>query len=177
MQTILDFFRRLWFMLTAKPGASRKQVAGAWLGLALAIVPSFEGLRTDAYLDPVGIPTICFGETKGVQIGDTATNAECQALLKDRLQEFHADLQKCLPALPLFPPEVQAAFVSWSYNVGTGAACGSTLVKRATVGDLRAACNELPKWNKARKGGILITLPGLTKRRAEEQALCLSGLS
>ena len=109
-------------------------------------------------------------------MGDTATKAECEAMLEDRLQEFHDDLAKCLPGLPAMPPEVQASFVSWSYNIGAAAACKSTLVKKARSGDLRGACNELPKWDKARVTGKMVALPGLTRRRAEEQALCLSGL-
>ncbi len=176
MQMIADMIRRLLALLSGRSGAAKPKVAAGWLAIAIAVVAPFEGLRTVAYKDPVGIPTICFGETKGVRMGDTATKAECQAMLEDRLQEFHADLAKCLPALPTMPPEVQASFVSWSYNIGTGAACKSTLVRKARAGDLRGACNELPKWDKARVAGKLVALPGLTRRRAEEQALCLSGL-
>lgn len=174
MQMIAEFLARLIAFLTGRSGAPAKKVATGWLAIALAVVAPFEGLRTVAYRDPVGIPTICFGETRGVQMGDTATRAECEAMLEDRLQEFHAGLAKCLPGLPTMPPEVQAAFVSWAYNIGTGAACKSTLVKKARAGDLRGACNELPKWDKARVAGKLVALPGLTRRRAEEQALCLS---
>lgn len=171
MQMILDLVARVWASL-----AGRGRRNATWLAVAIAIVAPAEGLRTAAYRDPVGIPTICFGETRNVKMGDTATRAECEAMLSTRLQEFHAALRTCLPALDAAPAEVQAALVSWSYNIGTGAACKSTLVRKARSGDLRGACDELPKWNKARVAGQLVVLPGLTRRRAEERALCLSAL-
>ena len=40
----------------------------------------------------------------------------------------------------------------------------------------RQACDELPRWDKARVGGALVALPGLTKRRAAEREVCLAGL-
>lgn len=64
------------------------------------------------------------------------------------------------------------ALVSWSYNVGTGAACGSTLAKKANAGDWQGACNQLRRWDKA--GGKPVK--GLTNRRAAETKLCLNAL-
>lgn len=147
----------------------------AWLGIAVTAVGAFEGLRTVAYRDPVGIPTVCFGETLNVQMGDTYTPAQCRDMLADRLKQFDAALTDCLPALPRLPAQTRAAFVSWSYNVGTPTACKSTLVRLAKQGDLVRACNELPKWVYATKAGIKIKLPGLVNRRAEERAMCLKG--
>jgi lysozyme len=43
-------------------------ITGA-LALGTSLVAGFEGLRTRAYLDPVGIPTICYGHTNGVMLG------------------------------------------------------------------------------------------------------------
>ncbi len=151
-------------------------VAGSWLAIALGITATSEGLRTVAYRDPVGIPTICFGETLNVKMGDTKTVAECKAMLGTRVQQFDRELTKCFPGLPKTAPETRAALVSWAYNVGTGAACKSTLVRKANAGDLKGACNELTKWDKATKAGVRVRLPGLTTRRAEEKALCLKGL-
>lgn len=143
---------------------------GLAIAIATPLVASFEGLREYAYRDPVGIPTICFGETKGVKMGDHKTAAECKALLGNRLAEFSTQMDKCLK----YPvePKTYAALLSFTYNVGVGAFCKSTLLRKANAGDLRGACNELPKWNKA--AGIV--LPGLTKRRAAERKLCLEGI-
>lgn len=157
-------------------GAAPNKVA-AWLAVATVVTSSFEGLRTVAYLDPVGIPTICFGETLGVKLGQTKTRPECERLLQARLIQFDAALTRCLPALPTYPAQTHAALVSWTYNVGPAAACKSTLVRKAKSGDVTGACNELPKWNKATKFGVRVTLPGLTRRRAEERAMCLGGVA
>lgn len=137
--------------------------------VVVAMVGGFEGLRTYAYKDPIGIPTICFGETRGVQMGDKATVAECKAMLAGRLVEFETGMMKCVK-VPLPDPSF-TAFLSFTYNVGTGAFCKSTLARKLNAGDLRGACNELSKWDKA--AGI--RLPGLTKRRQIERDLCLKG--
>ena len=56
--------------------------------LVVATVGDFEGLRTSAYPDVIGIPTICYGETRGVRLGDRRTVAECKAMLGDRLVAY-----------------------------------------------------------------------------------------
>lgn len=55
----------------------------SWLALALTLLAGAEGLSTVAYRDPVGIPTLCFGYTRGVEMGDTATPEQCQQVLTD----------------------------------------------------------------------------------------------
>jgi lysozyme len=140
-----------------------------WATIAVGIVACFEGLRTYVYLDPVGIPTYCFGETLNPKPGKKYTVSECEDLLADRLQEFDQGMMACV-RVPL-RDETRAALVSFTYNVGIGAFCKSTLARKLNAGDTVGACNELTKWNRARG----ITLPGLTRRRAEERALCLKG--
>ena len=151
---------------------SRLKKGGALAGALITLVAGFEGLRTYAYRDPVGIPTICFGETRGVKMGDKATVDECKAMLGARLVEFETGMRSCLKNPDAIPNGAYAAFISFTYNVGVGAFCGSTLKRKADAGDITGACNELPKWAKARG----ITLPGLVKRREAERKLCLGGL-
>lgn len=143
-----------------------KKKAG-WAAIALTVVAGFEGLRQYAYLDPVGIPTICFGETKGVKMGDKATLEQCKGMLLDSLYEAHESVSRCVK-VPMTESR-EAALVSFTYNVGGSAFCSSTLVRKLNVGDTVGACNELLRWNKS-KG---IVLPGLVNRRAEERKLCL----
>lgn len=137
--------------------------------LAITLVGGFEGLRLAAYRDPVGIPTACFGETKGIRMGMTFTRAECDKMLLDSLIEHEAGMQKCIK-VPL-KGETHVALLSFTYNVGVAAFCKSTLARKLNAGDTRGACDELLRWNKA--GGV--ALPGLTRRRQEEHALCLKG--
>lgn len=150
---------------------SRLKKGAAILAAAVALVGGYEGLRTVAYRDVVGVPTICFGETRGVQMGDTATVEQCKVMLGDALVEFSTALDRCLTVKT--PDKTYTAILSWSYNVGSGAACRSTLVKLANQGQLRAACEELLKWDKA--GGRVVK--GLTVRRQDERRLCLEGLA
>lgn len=142
--------------------------------ISVPLVGGFEGLRTVAYYDPVRIPTACFGETRGIKMGDSFTVAQCNEILEDRLAEFATELDKCLVAD--VSPKMYSSILSWTYNIGSGAACGSTLVWKANNGDLVGACNELPKWNKATLGKTKITLRGLTIRRTKERELCLAGV-
>lgn len=149
--------------------------AGAVLIATAAFVGPWEGLRTDAYLDRIASPpvwTVCYGETKGVGPGDSYTATECQDMLAQSLKGYRDGLTACIPSLPAQPQGVQVALTSWTYNVGIGAACRSTLAKRANAGDWRAACTELLKWDKA--GGKVIR--GLTNRRQAEYRLCTSSL-
>lgn len=61
------------------------------------------------------------------------------------------------------------ALVSWSFNVGCGAAEGSQLIKRLNKGEKpnTVISGELPKWVYAGKR----KLPGLVRRRNAEIAL------
>ena len=150
-----------------QPEARKK---AAWVAICVACVSGFEGLRQVAYRDPVGIPTICFGETQGVKLGQKATLEECQGMLIESLLKADDAVTQCTD-VPL-PPKRRAALVSFTYNVGGGAYCSSTLVAKLNAGDTVGACNQLLRWNKA-KG---ITLPGLTTRREKERVLCMDGL-
>ena len=142
------------------------------MAAAVALVGAWEGLRTVAYRDIVGIPTVCFGETRGVKMGDRYTVEECKAMLGNALVEFETGMRACLKNPDTLPDKVYVSCLAFSYNVETGAFCRSTLVRKASAGDLTGACNELPKWNRA--GGKVVR--GLVNRRAEEQKICLEGV-
>ena len=148
---------------------TRKRVAlgAAAAALAVTLVGSFEGLRTKTYRDPIGIPTYCFGETENAQMGRTYTVQQCRELLAGRLEEFNAMVDNCIH-VPMSDKR-RVAVLSFTYNVGGGALCKSNFARRLNAGDPHA-CDELLKWDKA--GGH--TLPGLTRRRKEERALCQS---
>lgn len=151
---------------------SRLKKSAAVLAAAIALVGGWEGLRTVAYRDIVGVPTVCFGETRGVKMGDRYTVEECQVMLGQGLAEFETGVRRCLTAPDAIPDKPYVAFLSLSYNIGTGAFCGSTVARRANAGDIVGACNAIPMWNKA--GGRVVQ--GLVNRRAEEQRICLEGV-
>lgn len=139
----------------------------AWVAIATTCVAGFEGVRQVAYYDPVGIPTICFGETVGVKMGDRKTMDECKAMLADSLMIANSAVDRCVK-VPINDNQ-RAALVSFTYNVGSGNLCRSSLVRKMNAGDIIGGCNELPLWVYA-KG---IKLPGLVKRREAERQMCL----
>ena len=134
--------------------------------IVTAFVAQHEGLRQWAYRDPVGVLTACYGHTgPDVQPSQTYTPAQCREMLERDLAR-HAQALACIHR-PLTDGQ-KAAFVSFAYNVGPQAFCGSSLVRKANAGDMAGACAELDKWVYA-KGQ---RLPGLVKRRAAERAMC-----
>lgn len=130
-----------------------------------------------AYLDIVGVPTLCYGETKGVRLGQRATDAECRAKLVKRLRgDFRASLHEYFTeatrAMRL-TPERDAAYVSLAYNVGIRGAGRSTATRRLNAGDIAGGCKALTWWNRA--GDRIVR--GLVNRRAHEYKLCMKGLT
>lgn len=151
------------------PTAKRTAVA---LVAAVALAAPFEGLRNYAYLDPVGIPTICYGSIKGVKLGDYKDTATCQALLGAEMLERVHIVERCVPGLPV---NMLAAWASAIYNTGSNLVCDtrtSTAARMLKEGLWMDACRQLLRWDKAQIGGMLVALPGLTRRRQAEMELC-----
>lgn len=154
-----------WYRKMDQP---QRRKAAAWVALCVGCVSGAEGLHQYAYRDPVGIPTICFGETKGVRMGDTKTVSECRAMLSDDLlADYGPAVDKCITH-PL-PPGRKAAYTSAAYNLGAGAFCKSRMARLENADDFAAACNALLLYNRAHG----VVLPGLTARRETERKLCL----
>jgi GH24 family phage-related lysozyme (muramidase) len=162
---------------TAPVSALPQQQGPAWLPLAADIVKEFEGLELTAYPDPGtgGDPwTIGWGHTgPGVAKGLRISEEKAQAWLAGDLETAADALFRLLPMASKWKPHQQAALISFVFNVGAGALEESTLQKRLLAGEDPAAVirAELPRWNKG-GGGVLA---GLTRRRAAEVALFLSG--
>ena len=141
--------------------------------LACTTITGFEGMRTTAYRDVVGIPTACIGETKGIRMGMRFTVPECQAMLEKRLGEDYAPaIERCITK-PM-GDDFYVAALSLSYNIGTGGFCKSSVVRHYNAGDRRAACNAFLLYDKGGKPPRVIS--GLVTRRKAERALCLKGV-
>ena len=144
-------------------------VALAVILVAAPLVAVEEGVILNRYADPIGIPTACAGETDREIVSFKAkfTRDECIAVMGASLYKHALEVDKCIK-VPLERHEA-VAVLSWSYNVGTGAACGSTLMRLLNAGQPASVwCAQLSRWDKA--GGR--TLRGLTNRRAKERAIC-----
>lgn len=153
--------------------ASRKAAA---LALVLALAPAHEGLKLTPYYDPPGILTVCYGHTGPDVVKDRRYSLdECKKFLSQDAREAIETVERCVPGLPV---PVLAAFGDAVFNSGPKIACDtktSTAARLLKAGALKGACNQLPRWNKARVFGVMTELPGLTKRREEERLLCLQG--
>jgi lysozyme len=137
--------------------------ASALVGIAV-----HEGYRGEAYRPvPGDVPTIGFGTTDGVKPGDTIEPVQALVRKLADVQRFEGALQQCV-RVPLHQHEYDA-FLSLAYNIGPGAFCGSTLVRRLNAGDYAGACAEILRWDRFHGE----PLRGLTLRRQAENRQCL----
>ena len=138
--------------------------------LLVGTLAGYEGYREHAYRDSVGVPTIGFGSTAGVRMGQRTDPVRAVQRLSADVSATARRVAACIGDVPLYQAEFDA-YTSLAYNVGTTAFCGSTLVKklRATPPDYAAACAEILRWDYA--GGQ--RLAGLTRRRQAEHRQCV----
>lgn len=147
-------------------------VTAVVIATATPFIAKWEGLSLVAYRDIVGVPTVCYGETRGVQMGDRYTKQECEDMLRKSVAEYYTKLEPCMTNKSI-PVGVQASLLELAYNVGVSATCKSTMMRLANQGNYKQACNELDKWVKAGGGRV----QGLVNRRADSKVnLCLKGL-
>lgn len=133
----------------------------------LALIKEFEGFREKAYQDVVGVWTIGYGFTKGVQAGDTMTKAQANARLARELADYEAGVLKATGG-NCTQPQFDA-LCSFAWNVGVKGMAGSSVIKAHNRGDYQAAARAFSLWNRAGNK----VWPGLTRRRAAEAALYL----
>ena len=149
---------------------TRYAVAGLSLtATGLVAVANFEGFRGEAYIPvPGDVPTIGFGSTKGVELGDTITVPEALNRLNEDVRATESAVKSCV-LVPLSSIEFDV-YVGFAYNVGSKAFCSSTLVKKLNAGDYAGACAELNRW--VYVDGKMV--PGLVNRRGNEYERCMS---
>jgi lysozyme len=149
---------------------SKVRTAAAGLAVSGAVLVGIaihEGYVGHAYQDPVGIWTIGFGETQGVKPGQKTDPVRAMVQMLDSANSIAKGMVACIH-VPLYQHEFDA-YLSFTYNVGYGAFCKSTLAKKLNQGKYEEACAELKKWVYA--GGRI--LPGLVTRRDKEYKQCI----
>lgn len=151
----------------------------------ISMVKHHEGVRFRPYRCPALLWTVGVGRVIdpahiGVKFEDrknlpipagwdrTLTTAEVDELLQQDLRRFEAGVLRLCPA-GLNQSRFDA-LVSFSFNVGLGNLQRSSIRMRHNRGDYDGAAEAFMMWTKA--GGR--ELPGLVKRRKDEQALYLS---
>lgn len=132
----------------------------------LSIIKQCEGCRLKAYLCPSLIPTIGYGHTTGVKLGDIITQADAERYLLQDIKRF----EQAVTALVTVPVNENqfSALVSFTFNVGVGAFKSSTLLKKLNLRDYKGCSNEFDRWV---YGSNKKPLEGLKKRRKLERQL------
>ena len=147
----------------------RKKVAAITLSAAALVgIVVHEGYSDVAYIPvPGDVPTIGFGTTGGVKMGDRTTPIRALNRALTDIQQFEGALKECVK-VPLSQNEYDT-YISLSYNIGSRAFCNSTLVKKLNAQDYSGACKEILRWDKFQGK----PLAGLTKRRQDEYMRCI----
>lgn len=140
----------------------------------MELIKAFEGVRLEAYHDPVGFPTQGIGRLlsreKWADLSQwpAITLDEATLWLEQDLQKIGLSYARILPA-PLNDNEY-AAVTSFAFNLGIGALEASTLRRKLLRNDRLGAAEEFLRWDHA--GGRKVA--GLTRRRIAERSLFLS---
>jgi lysozyme len=135
---------------------------------ALVGIASWEGFRSTAYIPiPGDVPTIGFGTTHGVKMGDTIDPVKALQRKISDISKFEGALKQCV-TVPLHQREYDS-YLSLAYNIGPTAFCNSTLVRLLNQGQYEEACKQILRWDRA--GGRVV--PGLTNRRQAEYKQCI----
>jgi len=156
---------------------------------AIDMIKHHEGVRTKPYRCPALLWTVGCGhvidpthaavkyeERKSLPVpagwDRVFTMDEVDRILSQDLGRFERGVVRLCPAA-VGRQGVFDSLVSFAFNVGLGNLQRSSLRMKTNRGDFEEAAEEFMKWTKA-AGKVL---PGLVKRRQDERALYLSGVS
>ena len=128
----------------------------------ISLIKKFEGCKLEAYLDAVDVPTIAYGRTKDVKIGDICTQQQAEDWLEEELVEYEGYVNEAVK-VELTQPQFDS-LVSWTYNLGPSNLNRSSMLRVLNTSDYDNVPEQIMRWNKA--GGRV--LAGLVRRREAE---------
>jgi lysozyme len=134
------------------------------------LIKKWEGFKSKAYRDSVGIWTVGYGQTgHNINSNTKITLEEAENFLINHLKNVE-DVINNRVKVPITQNQFDA-LCSFLYNIGTSKFTeeNCTLLRLINQGNYRGAAEEFPKWNRA--GGKI--LQGLTNRRLDERELFL----
>lgn len=138
-----------WRQLGEVSNGARVTIAAlAISGVGLVGIYNREGFSSKAYPDPVHgtkLPTIGFGSTEGVKMGDTITPLKAINRTLREVQVMEGTIKRCAFDVELFQYEYDAYF-ELAHNIGADAFCGSKIVKSLQRQDHLGACNHILDW-------------------------------
>ncbi|OUP21412.1 hypothetical protein B5F29_02715 [Lachnoclostridium sp. An196] len=127
----------------------------------LNLIKEFEGCRLEAYLDPAGVPTIGYGHTSGVKMGQVITQNTADEYLRDDCAAAEKNVNG-FDAKYHWNQNQFDALVSFAFNLGS--------INQLTANGTRSIEDisaKIPEYCHA--GGE--KLNGLVRRRAAEKEL------
>lgn len=139
--------------------------AGGNSGFLSSILKRLEGVKSEAYLDSAGNPTIGAGSTRGVQMGDTASDDQVDSMLAEDIAVVDQDYGQLVSAN--LNTNQEAAVKSLLFNIGGPQFANSKARSALNAGDFESFKKEAAEFRKV--GDEVI--PGLENRRAQELAL------
>ena len=136
-----------------------------------SLIKHYEGLRLTAYLCPAGVPSIGYGHTQGVKLGDKITEQQANEF-------FDLDIpyreQKVFSLLNRQPTQGQFdAMVSLAFNIGTANFARSKVLILFNEGKPQEAAENFKGWRRI-NGSNGEILQGLVDRREAEKKLFMS---
>lgn len=115
--------------------------AAAFVGLLVN-----EGYTEQAVIPVKGdAPTIGFGTTQGVKIGDKTTPARAVVAAHDHVSKEEVRFRASMPDVQLYQAEYDV-YMDWVYQYGIGNWTRSAILKNLLAGDYVAACQTLLKY-------------------------------
>ena len=139
--------------------------AGGNSGFLANILKRLEGVKSEAYLDSAGKATIGAGSTRGVQMGDTASDDQVDSMLAEDIAVVDQDYGQLVSAD--LNTNQEAAVKSLLFNIGGPQFANSKARAALNAGDFDSFKKEAAEFRKV--GDEVI--PGLENRRAQELAL------
>jgi len=164
--TVLDFD------LACTVSAVQRQVSQKGIDL----IKQFEGNELSVYKDVAGLDTVGVGHlltaaeiASGTFADGRISQEQVDDLLLQDLDSTQRLVRGCLTQN--VTQEQYDALVSMAFNVGGGAFCNSTLVKKLNLGEYVEAPSQMMRWTKATVNGTLTPIQGLVNRRIAEATL------
>ena len=134
---------------------------------------------TDKAIIPIkdDVPTLGFGQTKDVKMGDSTTPIKALIRFKSEIGEYESAIKRCAN-VPMTQSEYDN-YVNMTYNIGAAAFCRSTMARELTAGNYKAACDAILLYKFA--SGKDCSKPenkcmGLWTRRLESHKICIGEL-
>ena len=141
---------------------------------AAQFIARWEGCKLSAYRDVAGIPTIGYGRTTDVKMGDVCTQEQADAWLAEEVETFRRGVRGAV-LVPLNENQL-AACTSLAYNIGLAAFRGSTLLRKLNETQLDRCCRQVTYRQRASCVSWLYAVAQTQRRRLPRRRRSVPGV-